>query len=826
MSTTPDNSPHEYAIHIEGIGDDEDTQQFGNLYTTGDTYSGSTNGVVDWRSPDWDKSFTNPATVKDDILIPDSLSGVGDSINTYDSSIQWAGFDFDLKATPEILETFLNKARRPNFKLNESIDANNVTIKTNANNGEIKESVVFIGDEALDVNTHKGSGEYGVTRGAFLSVPQQHGSGDSIFKQVPYWQNRKVRFFSYQPYPKSGESYIKLIRRYVGVIDGAISHNNTRLTIPTVSAGQKLRNRQSNLDPITTLDLNAKEESFSVRVQEDAFEGSSSPIDLKEVKGDFDLSSGKESSVIKPNKWNNGDERTWIQLQDSLILPYDGHKIHWFTENSGNGPFNVTLSSNTDAPFGQQDFDNVPDRIVEVNELFVIARRYDEEHSKTYSSTRFITESSNHDEKYIYHPVSVAACLLMSTYGENVDAEKFDVLNGNMGLSALSLFNNDPTASGGFIEEIRSLVDEHPEDQIDHLVLGWNGEKVDLWDRITSMLNSFNYYWKVEQNGRIGIKKLSTSDIGFNDEALNNKVTAVPSDSISQNDGEDKSIDVIEAKVGNIPTEDRPKLIQVQSLGDNPNRSTQLSKSPDKTVNMETISISNAGLAESLLKKSAILQNLGSPRINIQVKDHLDDDNSPDYTVGKPCVISRLPLRKKWGVDRSGKLTRFDNSSTSFVSIIIGRTFLPQKRSYKLKIQLISEGVARWRSPSGLIESVDSANNTVTLSNVEQYQGASVFQVDDDVQFFNKEGVEVTSEVKEITNVDTTNDKITLNDFSFTTDPSAGDIVEIANLDVDLGDDGGYLHKDRAGSTDRPYVGLAESDETLGDSEDEADVYG
>lgn len=834
---------HNLAVQIAGVGPTDNFKQgaatlenrVGYLWTsesriegennpTSSENKGDTFGLVEFDADNLTSGAS--ATVREDSLLTEKLSGVGDSIDVFEANISYAAFDISLKASTFNVELLRSAERNPSFEVSADAKKTNGRIETTATNGELENTAGFIRDETLKFGTHdptgSNAGEYDVVRGQYMSPQQHHKSGSKIFTSIPYWKNRKVRLYTYS-YAENSNQNIQLVRRYVGLIDdGSTQHDHNEIIVPTTGIGSKIRGVQANNDAFNETLLASDGAGFEAKeyYTEDDDE------DYYIIDGDLQFDNAEndaESKLRKQTEYTDGtDLRTWLQFSGSdstIIYPYDGGLVGRLTQRGTVGLNGSAGGSNT-IPFGF-GVEDTPDNITRIHEPFIVHRLFDDD--TIYSATRDITQFSDHDEKYIYHPASIVGCLLLSTYDPNVDAQNFDVLHGNWGSGAYSIL------SKSLPSDIRDIVEANPGDQVDQFVLGLQGQNENIWEACTRLLIQFGYYWTVSTSGTLSIAKITNSDVQFWNDAQDNVVQPVQSSTLFVDDGRDEVKDTLEGEVGKVGEIVRPQPIQVQFRQNEPNLSAKFSRSPDQKIQFDAIARYNDSKAKRTLRNLGSLQNYKRPRFEFQVDDYLNLDSSlsADYTLGAPVSIERIPLAKKW-IARNGLQQRIDKENVEFAGRIVSRTYLPKKRAYTLEVEIIGLGLARWRSPSGVVKSVDSANNKITLENVnnggdEVLRSTEPFHVGDEIQIFTEDGKQVDPNIQEITSI--LGDELTLDGFNYTTNPSPDDIVELAYLDTDESGDG-YLNKSIFSNIDRPYVGLADTSSTLGDSGEDADIYG
>jgi len=815
LSDGQTNDSHYLAIHIEGIGPlsgiSSPADRLGYLWTSESPYDADTDGTVTFQPVD--QSNPGAATVRNEELDIDRISSVGTGIKVFDAEIQFSSFSLPVKANQFNVELLTHAKRNPAFEITSKLDKTSTSVETNAKSGQLTGTVGFVRDETIYFESHSGGGTYSIKRGYYLSTPQFHGAGTNIYDEVPFWDRRKVRLYTF----RMESSPVTLDRRDVLLIDGATEHDHNNIVVNATGYGSFLQQAAVNKDTFYG-EINFLNGSSAIETK--------TPDDgrntLQTTQG-LKFDSGGESKIVKSDVYTDGsDIRTWLQLNTDLLIPYNNDSIA--IEEFQNESFNGSQGSSDKIPF-EQTADDIPDEINRIWEPLVINRRYDKIEGTNFSATREITQFSDHDDKYIYHAVSIAACLLLSSYSETVDAENFDVLHGNWGAGSYS------SLVDGLPSDIRDLVEAYPRDQVDYFVMGLGGETESVWDRITDLLQTYGYYWSVKANGQLTIKKVTNNTTSFWSAAQDNPVQPKQSGTLRKSSGRDEVVDIIEANVGKIPGYQKPIPVQVQiQKGQDPRRLTQMKESKDRKISMNSIFVGNIQRAQRMLEAKTFLQSYARPRFEFRVDDYLNLDSSlsRNYSLGAEVSIKSLPLARKWA-SRNGTQKRISKDDIEFGGRIIRRNFNPKKRSYDLTVEIIGiSGLARWRAPSGVVLSTSTSPLEVTLENAsngggEVLRGAKPFHVGDEVQFFKEDGQKISTKVHEITSI--SGDTIELSNAPLDSGVSAGVLCELSYLDINVSGSG-YRNTSVIGNIDRPYVGLADTNSTLGDSNIDADIYG
>lgn len=813
---TLSSKPYHFALHIEGIGDDTG-QKGGNLYTTEDLESNTNRTVNHNDNIPFNFTFV-PGFVKPE------FTSLNTKVDIFANDFSSAASTFEIRGVDDIATTLRDTAKRASFELTEDITASEPEIDTNATSAELNDTVIYVGGEAIYIksNSHSSGGTYtDFIRGFWGTQKRPHDNGTNIFEKPPYFHGRTIRLYIYaadQRVDPTTSEAIDLRRRFKGYIRASPGQDRANIQIEAESSLRGLRGARLNKNPLSKKDFRSVSASFSAG-------GVSGTLTLKS-----DVDKSRVGSDAWKTKWRsyyqfkNKDISAIFFIDDFLRGPGSG-----FNPNNNNS--NETLQSK-------------PGPVDEFYELFVVSKQWDKlkvstdpNLSSISSATAVDLTSSLRDlkplgDQYPYHPVAVVASWILSNdQTSETDDTNFDTLHGNWSINARQV------VSEGFISDCKSLIDNNPQDQIPHMVLGWDGQDVRFWETAKNLLQAFGYYFSVKYDGSLTIKKLNVTDIEFLNRAQNNNVEAVPSNTLQVKDGENEKITEVTGKVGWKPWKEQTQVtVRAVDIANTQPKFAQDTQRADVTFDFFMYDRAKKGkvVPREVMQSTVMQLAFKNPKVTFRAPDLLDIDgdsgganpsDADNYDLGEPVALKELPLSKSWYVN-NGTRTNFDPGDTDYMGVIVERTYLPESNSVNLTVLLYSEGIARWRSPSGMVKSVDSTNNEITLVDQEPLKDAdSEFETGDEVQIFNKEGELVDSTVNEITGI--SGETLTLDGWGYGTDPSTGDIVELAFYDTN-NSGSGYRNTSVGGfsNVDRVYLLLAEDDQTSGDEDLEADVYG
>lgn len=373
--------------------------------------------------------------------------------------------------------------------------------------------------------------------------------------------------------------------------------------------------------------------------------------------------------------------------------------------------------------------------------------------------------------------------------------------------------------------------------QIDQLVLGWDGEEVDVWETIRSVLRAKGYFPGYTATGLITFARARLASVL---DINNTTVTPIPY-TLRLLPAEGDGVDRVVATYGKTPWFDGDR-IEVNSLSDadalEPPNSLRAGIFASRNVlELDMSAISPRSLEDESfdLISYVAMRGLGLPTLHVRANDPGTIDIGDIVKVGDPG------LRTAWFVDADGGLVEVDTSPRWYGQVIGFRRDL-MDASIDLELKMNGDEFARVRAPSAVVASVASAVYTCDSNNFLGPLGGGTdveqFTVGDKVELWTEDGARRSGtagspDVQEITAIGT--NTLTL-DAAFTTAAQAGDIIRLARLSTATGfpETGtGALGWDLSGAAAAitlagylPYVYASDASRTIGPNDLTAHIYG
>lgn len=412
------------------------------------------------------------------------------------------------------------------------------------------------------------------------------------------------------------------------------------------------------------------------------------------------------------------------------------------------------------------------------------------------------------------HPVAICLALLTSTgKGHNGD---YDILTERFGLGI------------DYLDFTRwtDAITAYPDLTIDRLLLGWNGEPVDVLQEAQKILRVFGFFITVTSTGLLGLARLRLFDISDIETAQ--ATTIYPDGPLQWLRSFGSAAKEVVAIVGGLPWEKTSRLTirearrsrRTALLGDA--RTYDLDLSVLDPSRLE-ISDRESSLLSTSLASMLFLGIDAAPRLRVRVPDYRMSSTLTSLDLGDLIVIPSVEVEDGWLLDPEGNLVE-DGDDLRFYGMLVGRLWDAVNHTYTLELILMNYRVnnyARLRAPAAVVDAWDAGGLLLTLDGTEYGAGsnpASQFEAGDEVTLWNADGTLYASgfHVVDVPN----GDELELN-VAPVPAPKAGVVLRVAASDV-------FDNDSRYSGIKRPwaYAAPADGDFDDADGNSTSDIYG
>lgn len=743
----------------------------------------------------------------------------------FKKGMRWGSLEFSLRGEDQVAERFFSKPKKADFVTTSDLSQGASTVETDADSGELESRSVYLREETLLLGEHdpnnNNPGEYEIQiKGAFGSSDLEHPSGTSIFEEPPFWTNREVKFSCFHigggPDFTDGASPAASLEetiRYQGRLADDIRQEKGQVIVPTSELHGPYSDvisgfEERKLEAPVTLEKQKIQGSKMQVARISAGANDYEPKILKSslphpVSGELGFQIKNQVTFGRAFKDASGDYR-------GVDIPFS-HAL-W------GGEWSDDLFDRKNGKKG-----TVSDDVYEV----MLFDRLDQLGVK--ASPLVSIGNSKGDSVFNFHILSLYAAVHLSTNQEASDPDEYDIFQPDWSLNMKNLFVNSITS------DIDELIKATPWARIDQLVIGEGGEGVKLREEMLSLLHAFGFTEGVTSDGKLFIERLKPLDIEQHNTALDNQVEIQPNDEVwTETTGRKNATSAVSVTYGDVPVDSGdPSSIkyEVDNPTLNPSRASKV-KQGDFKINLPVSTVNESNFRSRIISRISA-QNFEIPRVTIRTKD-IERISGVNFGLLRPVNIKDPPIEPEWILDRAGVRTSSTGGDKTFSGIVTKVRFIPtgsnKTLSYELTIALTS-AYGRWRSPSGIVREVTNSGQTFRLEGEsgdssfgDTKSDAERFTVGDEVTVFGQDGTSVSSGERTVTSIDSSNNTITV-DSDFNSNPSVGDVIELSHIDTD-GSGGGYENTSVLNNIDRAYVFLADSNDTIGDDEVEADLYG
>jgi hypothetical protein len=782
-----------FGISIEGLGRAEDNA------------SGSLGTV--WALEPEAPTDTDPDSTGGDYVWTWGLSGFvtpsGQSVVPETGEVTVGAFSAEMHADEDqVTKVILARQNEPTHALQATTDIGDTTITLTGAGLYSAGDVIFVGAETMRVSSDDGGGTYTVERGYWSSREGRHLEGAGVYDRPPFYKNRAVTLWTHDG--------TDMTRRSRAFLQGSPLQTATRVSLQVEEALGKLKDvRRMRAMP----DLR---EQGTVRVQ-----GDDQFVRVVSDLSDF------ESRVAKGLDASGNDQSTWYYGTDTSVpselmyaqiggatLPVAGSGTVAFKNESnarsGYSANETIFGDKWDKNKVDIDFDDDTGLSDEpVYELAVWNRGLGK---APYPLADLQGVVANE-----WHPVIIAGLLMCSTDSNKIDADELDFVNGDLGLGVPWLFGDEG------IQAFIDVANEDEEIEIDQLVLGWDGEPVDVLSVAIRLMLSAGYYLGPDTRGYLIPKRFRPLDVSTFDTATGNRIRVRwprEGEPVWEWDpGYSAAIQEKTGVIGKTPMYDGYSLTSL-GIGASARIDTMMDPAEvDYDFQFFRNTSEGRGYVQVFLERQAALLRGAQPRVKFQAHDYVTEGT--DYDIGTFAVLDIDDDADPIILNKDGTFRTLDDLDTKDLAVLItDREPAEDFNGYTLTGRATNFGraIGRFRAPSAEVSSWDGGTDTITVSASSQFgadqSDENGFTVGQQVQIYDSSGALRTTTTQTIQDVSTPQEIELDGDFGLT--PAVGDILELATYDNYTFQDFGTL---------RGYCYLAGSSDTLGSGNDDADEW-
>ncbi len=370
---------------------------------------------------------------------------------------------------------------------------------------------------------------------------------------------------------------------------------------------------------------------------------------------------------------------------------------------------------------------------------------------------------------------------------------------------------------------IEAIITARPWERVDRLLVGWDGQDVDVWQTLDAvLLRPWGYVLGLDVTHRLVPVRLDLLSLAAWAEALANVISPYR-DPLPEQGVQAAGTDRITARLGELPWRDALR-IDVNAPGVS-SRRAQLLGIRQRELDLRTVSQERAQTIIPALASHVLAQLHDLPTITLRVRDNAL--SGVDLTLGRWVSLANVGgLGVTLILD--GEEVALGEVNGRLAVLLTGRKWDAKTSTYTLtglfaNIDNPREYI-RERAPSGIIAEHDDSTGVITLAGLGfGYSGgdAESFQFGDDVIIWYRNGTVWSAVPATLTYAGS--GYLQTVPAAYGGDAPAGSIVRLAPSST-------YTNPTRYGPiTDRPYVALADALEEIdrpGGATEDADVYG
>ena len=704
-------------------------------------------------------------------------STIADSVDVWTGQVRTSPINVAIANVELAATRLLYQQAKTRHSLDVALAAGSTSVTLTSTS--LAGSVVFISDEAILLGTHAGAGVYtGCTRGYWSTIDAPHAKNAYAYTKNPYLRYRSYKLIVHDVLAGTTST---IQRGYINKI--ATNSDGTLIQVGC----------QELLSLLSGATINRGAPKIRVTGTVDA-QGILSP----QLDTQLDVASRiwRDDSTARSY---------WLQTGGTLV---NGSILDGVFSPLATGPVvfrdapDIEYDSRSDderySPFGDDGF-----------ELFVVVR-------SLLGSATALTSTAGLASN-AFNAVAIAYAFLRSGFSD-ADTD-FDQWRGEWGVG-LPVDYFDDTA-------IQSVIDDSPDDKVDQLILGWDGEAVTVEELVCErLLRPHGKFLANKMNGDITIGWVRVLDI----EEFSNAptLTAIPK-TLQWEVDLSGAFSAVVAEVGATPFSDPDRIVAESRTGEaqDSTRRALYDTRRELVYDYSTLYSGGSNLGTIATLMSRLMQGIQAvPKITIDVVEPVA---GVEYNLGEWYRVSVPDIQAyangaldAWWVDASATRIPFSTSAAQFTGLLTGRRHNIKTGSYTLTLLMLAyrdNAFVRWRAPSAVVASVVGGYDITVETNAfhASSSDASKFSVGDWVDLYYADGeqvgpgneVQISAIAGDVISVGPTADV-----------PTAGMILRLAKFST-YGDGG-----EPVSGAGRAYVFAADAATDLIQSTDAADIYG
>lgn len=611
------------------------------------------------------------------------IQGSSDRVVPEDATFDLSSMSFEISNIDEMAELFSSQAYPAATVAGAQIDPGDAVIELTVSTYQVGQ-VFYMGSESMRVILATGTGTYQVVRGEYGTSAGTHAIGASVYTRVPQWRGRMIELYS-----KTGNTTQK---RWAGFVESIRwSEDGTTIQVGARNLWTAaLRTRVNRATPRS-------------RSVEAVVRGNDGDELRPLLRGQISIDAGQDP----------GWTQTYVRFNDALIAVY----------RQGIGPDNTISTLIDSRPLLGSTLEEaaglgVGARVTgSARPLFVVSpvadAEWEDEAEYALAQRRgdmiftgYPSALGHLFSVFSYHPLAIAVYLLVGArLTGSVDSVSYTYDDsGYWSLFLRDIFTDE------FVDSAIEMMQQDADLQVDHFILGWEDNEVDVLSVISqNLLRPFGYFFGVTAEGTPTIKRyrLPTVVDDFTD------IEPLPSPWIGQVDMSlETAVEYVSATVGKLPWQDGVS-IEVTARDGDANR-TRLGDDGRWSLDYSSISVDKVVQVSEELIRLSVLGSFAHPRFRCRVND---PGVSNGLGLGDLVRIESIPVYESYLVNPDGNRTTpliFGDDSRQPLSgewlygIITERAWNPERWTYDLTVLLTSyrTGLIRLRGGSALVTSV------------------------------------------------------------------------------------------------------------------------